>query len=289
MREGTVQAPGGNVWYKIEGKGSRVPLLVLHGRPGAGHDYLEPLGSLGDERPVVFYDQLGCGRSDIPDDISLWTISRFVREISAVREALGLDRIHLLGQSWGGWLAIEYMLDHPDGIASLTLCNTSASATAFEAGARSLLEGLPEDVRQAIERSEAEGTTQSPEYLAASFAFMRQHLCRLEVWPECLARTGVNVQMSPVYRHMWGPSEFTMTGNLAGWDRTRLLGEINTPTLVISGPYGEMVPELADELSHGIPGAHAVMIEDTSHTPWIENPDAFFTVLRDFLRRNEPA
>src|SRR2546421_1708639 len=114
-REGYLPVPGGRVWYQIVGSGPATPLLVLHGGPGAGHDYLETLEGLADERPVVFYDQLGCGRSDQPDDPSRWHIARFVREVDLVRHALGLDRIHLLGQSWGGWLAIEYMLRQPSG------------------------------------------------------------------------------------------------------------------------------------------------------------------------------
>jgi proline iminopeptidase len=289
QREGTVQVPGGNVWYKIVGDGPGTPLLLLHGGPGAGHDYLEPLGALGDERPVVFYDQLGCGKSDIPDDPSLWIIERFVEEVGAVRKALGMERVHVLGQSWGGWLAIEYMLSKPAGIVSLTLCNTNASAHGFEASAKGRVAGLPEEVRSVIERCEADGTTDSEEYQGASFTFMQAHVCRAAEWPDYLMRTAANVGASPVYGHMWGPSEFTMTGTLAGWDRRASLGEIKAPTLVVSGPYDEATEELADELVAGISGAEKQMMPDTSHTPWIENPDAFFSVLRDFLRRNEPA
>jgi proline-specific peptidase len=105
--EGKITVEDGyQVWYRRNGSGG-VPLLILHGGPGAGHDYLEPLEALGSARPVIFYDQLGCGRSERPDDPSRWTIKRFVAEIDAVRRALDLEKIHLLGQSWGGWLAIE--------------------------------------------------------------------------------------------------------------------------------------------------------------------------------------
>src|SRR5215212_8424201 len=109
-REGYIPVTGGRVWYQIVGSEDTIPLLVLHGGPGAGHDYLEPLGGLAAQRPVIFYDQLGCGKSDQPDDRSLWRLDRFVKEVDTVRHALGLEQIHLLGQSSGGWLAIEYML-----------------------------------------------------------------------------------------------------------------------------------------------------------------------------------
>ena len=289
QREGTVQVPGGNVWYHIEGDGPGTPLLMLHGGPGAGWDYFEPMIALGDERPIVFYDQLGCGKSDIPDGTSLWTVKRFTEEVSAVRAALGLERIHLLGHSWGGWLAIEYLLGKPAGIASLTLVNTSASARAFEAGCVRLLKDLPEDIQQTIERCEAEGKTDDPQYQMASFAFLQKHLCRIQPWPDCMARTGANVAASPVYRYMWGPSEFTCTGPLASWDRSGRLNEITAPTLVVSGPHDEMVPELAEELHAGIPASELAMIQETSHTPWIERPDAFFDVLRPFLRKHDTA
>ncbi len=144
--EGTVEVEGGyRVWYRRVGDGG-VPLLILHGGPGAGHDYLEPLEALCADRTVVFYDQLGCGRSDRPEDTSLWRIERFVVEVDAVREALGLETVHLLGQSWGGWLAIEYMLTDPRGVIGLVLASTSASIPQFVAEAERLKAALPPEV-----------------------------------------------------------------------------------------------------------------------------------------------
>ncbi len=140
--EGFVRVDGYLVWYRRTGEGG-VPLLILHGGPGAGHDYLEPLGALAEDREVVFYGQLGCGRSDKPDDASLWRIERFVSEVDAIRAALGLERIHLLGQYWGGWLAIEYMLSHPLGVVGLVLASTSASIPQFVAEAERLKAALP--------------------------------------------------------------------------------------------------------------------------------------------------
>lgn len=282
--EGKIAVPGGNVWYRIAGPDAPgVPLLVLHGGPGAGHDYLESLQALADERPVVFYDQLGCGRSDIPEDESLWRVPRFVDEVAAVRGALSLERVHLLGQSWGGWLAIEYMLTRPDGIVSLTLANTSASVDEFLAEALRMVSELPAETRATIERCEAEGTTESPEYLAACMAFYQRHLCRLPEWPPEMLRTMANIQATPVYGCMWGPSEFTLTGNLAGWDRRRRLSEIAAPALIISGKYDEMGPSCQETLRQGVPGSRLHIFENSSHSPHVEEPEAFFPVLRGFL------
>jgi proline-specific peptidase len=161
--EGTVSVDGFKVWYRRVGEGG-IPLLTLHGGPGAGHDYLEPLEGLADERAVGFYDQLGCGKSDQPDDTSLWRIERFTREIDTVRDALGLDRIHLLGHSWGGWLAIEYMLTQPRGVVSLILGSTSTSTREFVQGAKKLKDELPAEIRDTLRRYEAAGDLSSPEY-----------------------------------------------------------------------------------------------------------------------------
>src|SRR5262245_1406622 len=162
--EGTVPFRDYRTWYRVVGELSvstgRLPLLVLHGGPGFPHDYLEDLAGLADDgRPVVFYDQLGCGRSDHPDDHSLWVMDTFVEEVAAVRDRLALERVHLLGHSWGGWLALEYALGRPSGLASLVLASAGPSLPAFAAETRRLKESLPADVREAIDRHEADGTT----------------------------------------------------------------------------------------------------------------------------------
>ena len=289
-KEGHLQAPGGRVWYKIVSvEAPGLPLLVLHGGPGAGHDYLEPLTALAGDRPVVLYDQLGCGKSEIPDDASLWHAERFVEELGAVRRQLGLERAHLLGQSWGGWLAIEYMLSKPAGVVSLTLANTSASVDDFIADASEMKAELPAEVRETIERCEAEGTTDSPEYQAACMAFYQRHLCRLAAWPPEMLRSMANVTSSPVYGTMWGPSEFTVTGTLKGWDRSSRLSEFTVPTLILSGAYDEMGPRSQETLRRGIPHAQYALFKESSHTPQFEEPDLYIATLRDFLAQAEKA
>jgi proline-specific peptidase len=174
--EGTVPFRGYRTWYQVVTRlpaaGGGLPLLVVHGGPGLPHDYLEDLAkAAGAERAVVFYDQLGCGKSDHPDDPALWVMDTFADELAAVREALGLDRVHLLGHSWGGWLALEYALRRPSGLASLVLASTCASVPAFAAQTRRLKESLPPQVRQVIDRHEAAGTTGDPAYLQAAMAY----------------------------------------------------------------------------------------------------------------------
>ena len=286
-QEGYVDVPGGSVWYRLVGSDGATPLVTLHGGPGAGHDYLEPLEALASDRPVVFYDQLGCGKSDIPDDASLWQIDRFVEEVTTVRRALDLERVHLFGQSWGGWLAIEYMLTRPPGVTSLILASTSASLPQFAHEVSRLTAELPPDTRDALERCKASGDWESPECRAAEFAFLQRHLCRLNPWPQPLLRTGLNILKSPAYNIMQGPEVFPVTGNLKDWDRTNRLSEINVPTLITVGRYDEVTPACAETLHGGISGSELVLFEESSHMAHLEETGRYLQVLRDFLHQVE--
>jgi proline-specific peptidase len=286
VEEGTITVDGHSVWYRMVGEGG-VPLLTLHGGPGAGHDYLETLEGLADERAVIFYDQLGCGKSDQPDDLSLWRIGRFVREVDVVRAALGLDRIHLLGQSWGGWLGIEYMLSQPAGIVSLTLASTSASIPQFVQEAERWKDALPPDIRDTLRRHEATGDWDNPEYEAAEMEFYRRHLCRLDPWPDPLLRSAKILDGNPVYLTMNGPNEFIITGSLKDWDRTDRLGEITVPTLITVGRYDEIAPPCAETMQRGILGSELRVFEESSHTAHLEEPEAYLATVREFMRRVE--
>jgi proline-specific peptidase len=282
IQEGTIRVDGYQVWYRCIGSGS-IPLLILHGGPGGGHDYLEPLEALAANRPVVFYDQLGCGKSDQPDDRSLWRMERFVAEVSTVREALGLEQIHLLGHSWGGWLAIEYLLTHPAGIVSAVLASTSASIPQFVAEASRLKAALPAAVYETMQRYEAAGDLHHPDYEAAVLEFYRRHVCRLDPWPDPLMRTIGNLDSNPVYETMNGPNEFMVIGNLKDWDRTDRLGEITIPTLITVGGYDELTLTCAETMQQRIPHAQLVLFEQSAHTAHLEETDKYLQVVTNFL------
>jgi proline-specific peptidase len=243
-QEGFVPVDGYRVWYRIVGGGSdheRIPLVILHGGPGAPHDYLENLAALAsDDRRVIFYDQLGCGRSDQPDDTSLWRVDRFADELGTVRKELGLDRVHFLGQSWGGMLAIEYALRQPQGLVSLILSNTTSSIPMFVAEANRLRAELPPEVNATLLRHEEAGTTDSNEYQEAMMVFYDRHVIRVQPMPEHVKRTFD--QIGTVYNYMNGPSEFHVIGPIKDWDRTDRLSEIHVPTLILSGRHTCTVP-----------------------------------------------
>jgi len=284
-RKGYVAVSGGQVWYKVVGAGDAVPLLVLHGGPGLGHDYLEPLEALASDRPVVFFDQLGCGKSDRPDDVSLWRIERFVEEVAAVRKALNLERVHLFGQSWGGWLAIEYMMGKPSGIVSLILASTSASVRQFAEETARLKATLPQEVLDRLNRYEAIGDIHSPGYAEAMMAFYTRFVCRLDPWPEPLLRTLKNFMGSPVPSETTiGPNIFTVTGNLKDWDCTNRLGEITAPTLITCGRYDETGPACAETLHRGIPNSEMHIFEQSAHMAHLEETELYLQGVRSFLR-----
>jgi L-proline amide hydrolase len=293
VSEGFVPFRGFRTWYRVVGDlaqpaPAKFPLLVLHGGPGAPPDYLQPLEELTDSgRPIVFYDQLGCGNSDQPNDPSLWSVELFLEELTTVRQELGLDHIHLLGQSWGGMLAMEYALTQPVGLASLILASSPASIPQWMAEADRLRKELPQEVEQTLRHHEEAGTTDEVAYEEAMQLFYQRHLCRLDPWPEPLMRTFSKLMANPeVYNTMWGPSEFHATGTLKEWDIRDRLGEIQLPTLVTSGRHDEATPAIAETVHRGIAGSEWVLFEQSSHMAHLEEEE-YRRVLNDFMRRVE--
>ncbi len=281
-RQGYIDVGAGNVWYESIGEGT--PLLLLHGGPGASSDYLKPLMILAqDGYQVVRYDQLGSYMSDKPDDLTLWQVPRFVEEVETVRTAFGFESMHLLGQSWGSFLALEYALHHQDRLRGLILASGAASTAECVAGMNSLRAQLPQETQTILEKYEASGETSNPEYLAAMDVLYHRHLCRLDPYPEVFQESMERMAL-PVYTTMWGPNEFTCTGNLQSWDRTDRLGEISVPTLITVGRYDEVTPSCAETMHKGIPGSNRVLFENSSHSAHLEEPKAYLDTVRRFLR-----
>ncbi|NCD33064.1 MAG: alpha/beta fold hydrolase [Spartobacteria bacterium] len=287
--EGEISFRTHHIWYRSvdpDVDAGAAPLLCLHGGPGATHDYLEPLEAVARSgRRVIFYDQLGNGNSDQPHDPSLWTFDLFLDELEAVRRVLGLKRVHILGQSWGGMLALQYALGKPEGVMSLTLASATPCTRQWIEEANRLRSELPEETQRILAEHEKAGTTASPEYGDAMMVFYRRHVCRLDPWPECLNRSLEKMMQNPeVYLTMWGPSEFYMNGTLKNWDVTSRLGEIRIPTLITSGKHDESTPAIAETLKNGIPGARHVLFEHSAHESHIEERERYIHVLTAFLK-----
>jgi proline-specific peptidase len=291
--EGTIRFKGLEIWYRVVGDGEepgKLPLLLLHGGPGAPHDYLESLEAVaGTGRRAIFYDQLGCGSSSRSDE-SLWNVKTFVEEVGAVRDALGLEKTHIFGSSWGGMLAMEYALTKPAGLASLVISSSPASIPLWAEETSRLRSELPEEVRATLDEHETAGTTGSPEYEAATMVFYKRHVCRLDEWPDHILRAFAKLQQNPdVYMYMQGPNEFVITGTLKDWDIVDRLGEIDVPTLITTGGHDECTPKQAEIVHRGIPGSEWVVFEEGSHMQFAEEPDRYLEVLDGFLTRVEAA
>jgi L-proline amide hydrolase len=294
VSEGVIRWDGGWTWYRVRGalRDGPPPLVLLHGGPGAAHDYLESVAELADStgRACVLYDQLGCGRSqhlaDAPADF--WTVELFRPELSTVVAQLGIEaRYHVLGQSWGGMLGMEHALEHPPGLLSLVVANSPASLELWVSEANRLRALLPPEVQDALDRHEAAGTTDSPEYERAVMRFYERHLCRIP-FPDALQRTFDQLAEDPtVYHTMNGPSEFHVIGSLRGWDITPRLGGIDVPVLVISGEHDEATPAVVRPLVEAIPDARWELIEGTSHSTHVEAPERFLGLVAAFLAEHD--
>jgi L-proline amide hydrolase len=286
-REGYVDFRGYRTWYRFVGdlNSATTPLLALHGGPGSTHNYFGPLEGLATERPVVLYDQIGCGRSDRPTDIE-WSVEVFRDEVAAVRDQLGLERIHLLGTSWGGMLAQEHVLSGASGIVSLVLSSTLANLALWNEEQLKLKAQLPAEVIEVLDRHEAAGTYDDPEYEEAMQVYFDRHFYRgPQPRPELEAMA--KGRAPDVYRAMQGPNEWTTTGALKGWDTRDRLHEFDVPTLVVRGAYDMCTAPIAAELVNGIKGAREVVLEKSSHTPVMEETDRYIEVVSEFTREAE--
>ncbi len=296
VTEGNLEWAAGRTWYRVVGDLTDprlAPLVLLHGGPGAAHDYLEPLAALAEAtgRACVFYDQIGCGRSQhLPDaPREFWSVELFCRELDALLAHLDIARrYHLLGQSWGGMLALEHALAQPAGLVSMVVANSPASMLLWVQEANRLRSQLPPAVQTALSTHERDGSTDSDAYQAAMMSFYERHLCRIVPFPEPLERSFAQLDAEPtVYHTMNGPSEFHVIGTLADWDITPRLAEIHTPVLVISGEYDEATPAVVTPMVDGLASATWELIEGTSHSTHLEAPERFNALVSAFLAQRD--
>jgi L-proline amide hydrolase len=287
VSEGYIDYRGYRTWYRVVGDqaSGAVPLLALHGGPGSTHHYFGPLERLGSERPVVLYDQIGCGSSDRPQGIE-WSVAVFREEVDTVRSHLGLERIHLLGTSWGGMLALEHVLSGAEGIVSLILSSTLANLEQWAAEQLLLKNALPPDIVEVLDQHERAGTYDAPEYEQAMEAYFDRHFYRGPKPRAELER--MDAEKAPdVYRAMQGPNEWTVTGALRGWDVSDRLGEIEVPTLVIRGRYDMCTNPIAATLTEGIRNAREIVLDESSHTPVLEETERYLESVVAFMRQCE--
>jgi proline iminopeptidase len=284
--EGYINVAGGKVWYRIIGEGPETPILLLHGGPGVPSYYLKPLEALSKNRPVIFYDQLGCGKSDRITDTAMMTVEHFVNELEQVKQALGLKDYYLYGQSWGTMLATDYYLKFPEGIKALILSSPALSIPLWLKDADTLIATLPDSVQKDILTNEQNKTFTSPEYQEAIKIYYEHFLARKLPWSadidSAFSQIGQNV-----YEYMGGPSEFTMIGPLKDYDITNRLDEIKIPTLFITGQFDEARPSTVKYYQSLVPGAKFSIIENAGHMTMQDNSEQNIQVITDFINEIE--
>lgn len=279
-------------YYRIVGAPNPAlpPLLLLHGGPGSTHNYFEVFDQLAAKtgRQVIMYDQLGCGRSSMPDDPTLWRQETWVAELQNVRERLHLDRIHLLGQSWGGMLAIIYLCDYaPQGIQSLILASTLSSAKLWAQEEHRLIGFMGPTDQAAIAAAEASGDFTTPAYQAANQRFMELHAAGpvTATAPDYLRRA--KRSGTQAYQTAWGPNEYCPTGTLRTYDYTARLATVTTPTLVTSGVNDLCTPLVAKTMVDALPDATWTLFDRSRHMAFIDQTEAYLARLTTWLAHQD--
>ncbi len=289
-----VRTPSGvfKVWTKRFGNNPSIKVLLLHGGPAMTHEYMECFESFFPKEGIEFYeyDQLGSYYSDQPKDSSLWTVERFVEEVEQVRKALGLDNhnFYLLGNSWGGILAMEYALKYQQHLKGLIICNMMASCPEYGKYAENVLaKQMDPKVLDTIRMLEAKKDFANPKYMELLLPnFYNQHLCRLPEWPEPVTRCLKHAN-NDIYTLMQGPSEFGIAGRLANWDRKTDLPRITVPTLTVGARYDTMDPEQMKWMSTQVKHGSYLYCPNGSHLSMWDDQQVFMNGVIDFIRRTD--
>ena len=274
--------PGGNVWYRVVGRGSGTPVILLHGGPGNPSVYLKSLEALAEERIVVRYDQLGAGYSDVVHDTSLFNIAHFVAELETLRRHLAFDRVHLYGHSWGATLAIEYYRAHPEHVASMILAGETLDMPAFAANVRRLFAEMPDSLARAVRQRAAGEAYDSSTFQAAMRAF-RTHFSRSPVAVE--ADTLARLTNPEIASYMNGMSPFAPSGTLRLYDATPFLKQIKVPVLFIVGEFDVAGTDNVRRHASLTPNAKLLIIPNAGHHTQWDNLPATLAGVVSFLRQ----
>jgi len=280
--EGFVDVKGGRVWYRVIGEGKGTPLLFTHGGPGGTSRSFYQFAPLGNDRPIILFDQLGSGRSDHNEDSTLLTVDNFVEQMAALRRELGLKEFYLHGHSWGTALALEYYGKHPEGIKALIFNSPYFNTAIWKADADTLIMTLPDSVQQAIRAGEQTGDFESPSYQMANEVYAKNFGVR-----KTRLASDLDTVPAPsskfIYNYMWGPTEFTATGTLKTYDNLPGLKRIAIPTLFITGEYDEARPRTVHYFKSLVQGSKMIVIDGAGHGTMHDNREQNIKAIGTFL------
>lgn len=279
IKEGYLNVEGGQVWYRLVGSGPKTPLIVLHGGPGVPHNYLQPMEALAKDRPVLFYDQLGCGKSDRPTDGRYWNVAHYIKELNQVRYELGLKKCILYGHSWGSMLAVDYKLSGATGIEGMILSGPALNVNWWKNDAMALLRQLPAKEQKVA----LAGPNETPEYQAAVADYYSRFLCRRKPWPQALNDTFAGLGQE-CYMAMCGPNEFAITGSLKHYDRSKDLKRLGVPILYLCGEFDEARPATVRRYQRLTPGSRMAVVKGAAHISMLDRPAQHNAAVSQFIK-----
>ncbi|MDJ0726037.1 MAG: proline iminopeptidase-family hydrolase [Prochloraceae cyanobacterium] len=287
-QEDLIDVSGGKIWYGIYGKGNKIPLLVIHGGPGISHYYLLSFFkefSDANNRPIIFYDQLGCGRSERPSNRSLWTVEKFRERLNEIVKALSLQRFHLWGHSWGTQLALAYAATTPPKqLLSVSLNSPIFDIPSYRADLQDLLKSLSQKVQNDINRNQPDFES----YLAALSIFYRHFLHMADLWPDGFLKAFTGEQFGlESYSTMVGTDELNYTGNLKDRDDSHLLWDLQVPIWFVCGKNDIARPQRCTKYHKIVPGSEITIFQNSSHSYFDEERTAYSIALNDFVNRHD--
>lgn len=279
---GHIQTQAGEVFFQRYGGERGTPLVCVHGGPGFTSYYLEPISALSDRMPIITYDQAGCGRSRREGARKLFSVDGFVDELEDLRRELGIEKMCLLGHSFGGLIVGEYALRYPERVERLVFACVSIDIPRWVEDGRRLVGGLSLMQRMLLREGARSGTTSSSEYLAALGAYYRKHIYGCEGVPEEVRRSEVEAD-AQTYQIVWGTNELVVDGLVKGYSLAPRLSSLHCPCLFMCGRYDEATPEAHEYFASLVPGALFHVFEQSAHHPFATESEESIRVLREFL------
>jgi proline iminopeptidase len=280
--EGFINVKGGKIWYRVSGEGNKIPIVMLHGGPGYPSYYLNPLLALSKDRPVILFDQLGCGRSDRITDTALMTIENYIEQLRTLLSELKINKFYLYGHSWGTMLGLDYYLKYPEGIKALIMASPCTSIKLWTMDADTLISMLPDSIQFYLKQSINNSNSDSIKIKEALDCYYTKKQPLSSDFDSADALIGTNV-----YEYMWGKEEFSVTGILKDYDRTDDLNKIKVPTLYIAGEFDAARPRTVKYYQNLTPNSKFVVIDNAGHDTMQDNPEENIEVISSFLEEIE--
>ena len=284
--EGYINVKGGKIWYKVSGEGNKTPIVMLHGGPGYPSYYFNPLMSLGKERPVITFDQLGCGRSDRITDTTLMTMDNYIEQLRQLLSTLKIQEFYLYGHSWGTMLGMDYYLKYPKSIKALILASPCTNIRLWISDADTLISTLPDSIQFFIKQSMNNTNPDSIRMKEAIDYYYNSFYTRKK--PSSADIDSAHLQFGAnVYEYMWGKEEFFVSGTLRDYNRTDDLNKIKVPTLYITGEFDAARPNTVKYYQSLTPNSKFIVIKNAGHMTMHDNPEENIEAISAFLRELE--